>query len=198
MIISFQIFEAEMMTQKVSLVCLIFLAVGHSLPQQVNPDPQLPNQLDQQDNLPGNFFNPENLPNLLPFPPPLGLPPFRQQEEDTFYDPFAFQMSEPPTFRPTESTAQPEKSRARDRFAIDDANPPCKQDSDCLCHPTWTFCLKQGSGTGSGQCAVNCTQFCGSDAGCEIEPEVTPTKDLTCHIDRSRIICLQSKSKFST
>ena len=188
-----------MMAEKVILVCLVILAVGHSLPQ-INPLQQEPDLLDQQDNPPGNFFNPENLPNLLPFPPPLGLPPFNRQQEDTFYDPFAFQLSEPPTFRPTETTAdkfrpEPAQTQARDQFAVDDANPPCKEDSDCLCHPTWTFCLKQGSG--SGQCALNCIQYCGSDVGCQIEPEVTPTKDLTCHIDRSRIICSSSKSKFS-
>jgi hypothetical protein len=165
----------------IASILLVIVAVGNALPQ-------LPSA--------GNLFG---LPPPPPFLPPLPLQ--RQQLQDPqldpfdqIYDPFAFQTSETPT-RPQEiGDERPIAAQKADQFAIDDSNPPCDQDSQCLCFPEWTFCSANETVSG-GQCLLNCSRFCDVGSGCRIKPEVAPTKDLTCHLTQIRIECFQSKSK---
>ena len=174
--------------QVIASILLVIFAVGFAFPQQPLSEP-------------GNLFG---LPPPPPFLPPLPFQQQHQQEEnpqqeepqhfDEVYDPFAFQTSESPT-RPHENGAKrPAAPQKAGQFAVDDSNPPCSQDSQCLCFPDWTFCSANET-VSAGQCLLNCSQFCGAGIGCLIEPEVAPTKDLTCHLTQMRIKCLQSKSK---
>jgi hypothetical protein len=184
---------------KIATVLVLFVALGFALPQPPTA---------------GNLINPENLLNHLPVPPPLipfALPPhpqlqqheqeLEQEQAESIYDPFAYQTSEFPPIQPSGNKPTTERPTTHqnaggNELAIDEANPPCKQDSDCLCYPQWTFCLLANETGSPGQCALKCHQFCGDEVACQIEPEVAPSKDLTCHLDVSRIVCSQSKSKF--
>jgi hypothetical protein len=189
----------KMTLMKTVAVFVLLVALGFALPQPPSP---------------GNLINPENLLNLLPNPPPIpfALPPHplqqqheqeheQQQQDESFYDPFAYPTSEFPPIqhsghKPTTERPTTQQNAVDNELAIDEANPPCKQDSDCLCHPAWTFCLLSNETGSPGRCALRCHEFCGNEVACQIEPEVAPSKDLTCHLDLSRIKCSQSKSKF--